>query len=491
MSEQSILTSFNRSFWLVNMMELFERGAYYGMNSVLAVYLTNKVAEGGLGFSEVSVGFLQAIVYCLTYIIPILGGALAEKYGYRRMLSVAFCLLSAGYFAAGFFTSYGAIFAALAIMAAGSGLFKPIVSGTIARTTTEQNSGFGFGIYYWMINLGAFFAPIIVSVIKGFSWRYVFIASALYTAAMLLPTLILFKDPELPGKAVSLRKTAENALMVLGDARFMLLIFVYSFFWILYFQSFGTVLWYLRDFIDKSAVNAFMAKFLGQGFDFGEEFVTTINAGTIILLQVLISRLVKNMKAIPTMCSGMLIGALGFLTLALTRNGWWFILGIVVFSIGEMTAHPKYYSYIGMVAPQDRKAVYMGYAFLYGVIGSLFGSSFGAFLYTEIAKPGNPRLFFMIFFVLGILGFFGLIFYNRYFSGDTPATNQLARKVVLILYALLILAGLGMIGSNLFGAEMNYKKLISAFILLLVGSGGFWVTSRYGRVAPELTTRSA
>jgi proton-dependent oligopeptide transporter, POT family len=43
-----------------------------------------------------------------------------------------------------------------------------------------------------------------------------------------------------------------------------------------------------------------------------------------------------------------------------------------------MTAHPKYYSFVGMVAPQDRKAVYMGYAFLYGVFGSLLGSSVGA-----------------------------------------------------------------------------------------------------------------
>ena len=53
------------------------------------------------------------------------------------------------------------------------------------------------------------------------------------------------------------------------------------------------------------------------------------------------------------------------------------ILGIAVFSVGEMTCHPKYFSYMGIVAPQDRKAVYMGYAFLYGVFGSLLGSNLG------------------------------------------------------------------------------------------------------------------
>ena len=66
---------------------------------------------------------------------------------------------------------------------------------------------------------------------------------------------------------------------------------------------------------------------------------------------------------------------------------WVFILGIAVFSIGEMTAYPKYYSFVGEVAPADRKAVYMGYAFLYGVFGSLLGSSLGAYLYERMLKP--------------------------------------------------------------------------------------------------------
>ena len=89
-----LLRSFPRVFWVANVMELFERAAYYGLNSVLAIYLTNSVSERGLGFSEQSVGFLQGIIYALTYIIPILGGALADRYGYRRMLVFAFSLLS-------------------------------------------------------------------------------------------------------------------------------------------------------------------------------------------------------------------------------------------------------------------------------------------------------------------------------------------------------------------------------------------------------------
>ena len=140
--KRGLLGSFNRAFWMANVFELFERGAYYGMNASLAIYLTDKHG-GGLGLEEDEVGVLQSVVYAVTYVIPILGGALADRYGYRRMLMFAFSLLSAGYFLTGQVTSYGVIFATLLIMAVGSGLFKPIISGTIARSTDERTSGFG------------------------------------------------------------------------------------------------------------------------------------------------------------------------------------------------------------------------------------------------------------------------------------------------------------------------------------------------------------
>ncbi len=105
----SITRDFPRTFWTANVMELFERAAYYGLMSVLAIYLTGSKASGGLGFTESAVGFLQSIVYAATYIIPILGGALADRYGYRRMLLFAFSLLATGYFAAGHMSSYAAV----------------------------------------------------------------------------------------------------------------------------------------------------------------------------------------------------------------------------------------------------------------------------------------------------------------------------------------------------------------------------------------------
>jgi len=484
------LKAFPTSFWLANLMELFERGAYYGMNSVLAVYLV-KI----LKFDEQAVGVLQGFFYALTYILPIVGGALAERLGYRRMLMVAFSLLTIGYFATGLVTSYGLIFLFLLLVGTGSGLFKPIISGTIARTTTKENSGLGFGIYYWSINIGAFIAPLIVSWLKGFRWQYVFFASALWCFLMLIPTTFFYRDPSRPTNTKSIKEVISSALIVLRDSRFMLMIVIYSTFWIIYFQNFGTVLWYLRDFIYRAPVDRFMAS-IGIPFHFDAEHVTVINAGTIILLVVLVSRIVKKLKPLPVMAAGILIGSTGFLILALSQNPWYFILGIAVFSLGEMTAHPKYYSYVGLIAPKDRVAVYMGYAFLYGVIGSLVGSNLGAVLYEKILKPVTPppelvasgaslpletvkqiRFFWLLFAVLGFSTMIGMLIFNKYFSKDTPEANLKAWKIMLGLYV--VLTGVGLyffLYALFFTPQVQWKTMVQSFIMLSIGGGGIAIS---------------
>ena len=498
MAKISMTKDFPRTFWVANVMELFERGAYYGLNSVLAVYLTGSRDSGGLGFGEQSVGFLQGLVYAATYVLPILGGALADRYGYRRMLMVAFSLLASGYFAAGYMSSYALVFLALLVMATGAGLFKPIISGTIARTTDERTSAVGFGIYYWMINLGAFLAPLVVSVLKGFSWQYVFTASALYTGLMLLPAIFVYRDPPRPQTTKSLSEVLMGAAEVLSDSRFMLLIVVYSGFWILYFQNFGSVLWYLRDFVDRAPVSAAVTSVLAAvglpwTFTFDAEHVTVINAGMIILLQVWVSRIAKDRPALPTMVTGMALGAVGFATLAISHSPWVLIAGIAVFSLGEMTAHPRYYSFVGLVAPADRKAVYMGYAFLYGVFGSLLGSNLGAFMYERMLKPviGQPgagsrtTIFWLLFAALDVVATIGLVVFARNFTADTPATRARATRIMNGVYAVIAVLGLGFLAIAATADPFQYRTAIQAVIFLALGGGGLLMNRRHSELVKK------
>jgi POT family proton-dependent oligopeptide transporter len=411
--------SFSKNYWIVIMMEFFERGSYYGMMSILSVYMTDQ-----LDFSKESVGVIKSTIQPLLYILPILSGAIGERFGYRKTLIFAFIFLGLGYFLTSQTTEYAMVFASLIIMAVGAGAFKPMISGTIARETNESNSTLGFGIFYWSINLGAFLFPLIlVPYIKStFGWQYVMVASAIATTMMLIPTLLVYKEPKKPENTKTIYEVLKGAALVLTDVRFIGLIVIYSGFWILYFQQFDSVLWYVQKYVDATTLNNFINKIFSSvginlNWKFDVEHVTVINAGTIILLQIVVSNIVKNTKALPTMITGIAMGTIGMAILAIDTSIWVFILGIFIFSIGEMTAHPKYISYVGLIAPEDKKALYLGYAFLYGVLGSFIGGILGANLYVHFVDNLNqPRTLWIIFSMIGLVTIIGLLLYNKFFA---------------------------------------------------------------------------
>ena len=413
------ISSFSKNYWVVIVMEFFERGSYYGMMSILSVYMTDQ-----LNFTKESVGLIKGTIQPLLYILPILSGAIGDRFGYKRTLIFAFIFLGLGYFLTSQTTEYAMVFASLIIMAVGAGAFKPMISGTIARETNESSSTLGFGIFYWSINLGAFLFPLIlVPYIKNtFGWQYVMVASAIGTLAMLIPTLLVYKEPEKPKSTKTIAEVLKGAVMVLTDVKFIGLIVIYSGFWILYFQMFDSVLWYVQKYVDATSLNnfvngAFSAVGISLNWKFDVEHVTVINAGTIILLQIIVSNIVKHTKALPTMIAGIAMGTIGMAILAINTNIWVFMLGIIIFSIGEMTAHPKFISYIGLIAPEDKKALYLGYSFLYGVLGSFIGGILGANLYVHFVDNLNqPSTLWIIFSLIGVVTMIGLLLYNKYLA---------------------------------------------------------------------------
>ncbi|MBZ0199075.1 MAG: MFS transporter, partial [Ignavibacteriaceae bacterium] len=418
-----------RNYWTVIVMEFFERGSYYGVMSVLSVYLVLSIDKGGLGFSKESVGIIKSTIQPILYILPILAGALADRFGYRITLMFAFTVMSIGYFLTSMATSYALVFLSLIFMVVGAGTFKPVISGTIARTTDESNSTLGFGIFYWTINLGAFLFPLIlVPILKDISYSYIFIMAAIGTGWLLFLNTFVYKEPKRPASNKKILDVLKGIVMVLGDFRFIIMIMIYSGFWILYFQMFDTVLWYLTDYVDMTPMNNFVNGFLGlflsnPSWKFEAEHVTVINAGTIILLQIFISNIVKKTKALPTMITGIAIGTIGMAILAISNNAWIFMAGIIIFSIGEMTAHPKFISYVGLIAPEDKKALYLGYSFLYGFFGSLIGPILGAGLYVYfVDKLHQPGTLWLIFSMIGVVTIIGLLLYNK-FLAPKPKTN--------------------------------------------------------------------
>jgi MFS family permease len=101
--------------------------------------------------------------------------------------------------------------------------------------------------------------------------------------------------------------------------------------------------------------------------------------------------------------------------LSISTSAWVFIAGIVIFTFGEMTAHPKFISYVGLIAPADKKALYQGYAFLYGVIGSGIAGILGATLYVHFVDTMHrPGLLWISFSLIGVASIIGLLLYNKF-----------------------------------------------------------------------------
>lgn len=93
---QKIREGFHPTFWVANGMELFERLAFYGQKIVMSLYLRDR-----LGFTETESGQLSGMFGGMIYLLPIIGGTLADKWGFKRAFSVAFTILALGYFLVG------------------------------------------------------------------------------------------------------------------------------------------------------------------------------------------------------------------------------------------------------------------------------------------------------------------------------------------------------------------------------------------------------
>lgn len=228
---------FGRAFYLANGMEIFERLAWYGFFSLSSLYLTSPRSQGGLGFSDQERGFLQGMIPFLLYLLPVLTGALADRYGYRRMFLVSFCLMAPGYFLLGQVHSFWPFFAVFLLVAIGAACFKPVVVGTVGRCSDDSNRGLAFGVFYTMVNIGGFLGPLVAGYLRAISWDLVFLMSSCWILLNFIPALLWYREPR-PAGAVnadtvaadagadqrSLRQVLLDMQHVLGNSRLALLV---------------------------------------------------------------------------------------------------------------------------------------------------------------------------------------------------------------------------------------------------------------------------
>ncbi|MDN3640073.1 MFS transporter [Simiduia curdlanivorans] len=187
---------FPRAFYIANTLEIFERLAWYGFFTVSSLYMSSPKSQGGMAFTDAERGFLQGLIPFLLYLFPVITGALADRYGYKRMFWISFFIMCPGYYLLGQAQGFWSFFFAFLAVAIGAACFKPVVLGTISRTTSAQNRGLGFGIFYTMINLGGFLGPFVAGYVRAISWEWVFIMSACWIAINMLILGLFYREPE-------------------------------------------------------------------------------------------------------------------------------------------------------------------------------------------------------------------------------------------------------------------------------------------------------
>ncbi|MGA7095899.1 MAG: MFS transporter [Candidatus Cybelea sp.] len=404
-----ILSGFERPFWVANISEIFERLSYYAVFATLALYLHETLA-----FPSSEAATLSGIFGGAVWVMAVFGGALADRIGFRRSLSAAYFILTLAYFLVG---SIGAPWLApvrhviplgllagiiLFLPALGVALVKPSVVGTTARASKENVRSIGYAIYYTMVNIGSTAGPFLAG------WMHsrlppeaVFMLAALSVFLMFLTVLLFFKEPRAGAREAggSSAQTAADLLTVIGNGRFILLLLIYSGFWIVFWQQFLILPIYIHNYVDANANTAMI-----------------LITGPLIVISftVVVNALTRRIPSFQALVIGTLIASLGWLLIASKPTVTMAIFSLIVVALGEVTQSPRYYEYVSRLAPPGRQGTYMGFSFLPIGIGSLVGGWFGGLLLHHFGEVRQqPALIWVAISGVGLLTASGLWIYDK------------------------------------------------------------------------------
>jgi POT family proton-dependent oligopeptide transporter len=404
-----IRAGFEPSFWVANTSELFERLSYYAAFASLARYL-----HEALNFPTERASDLSGLFGGLVWFLAIFGGAIADRLGFRRALSLAYLILASAYFLLGSIGSPWlapirnavplALFVGFILMlpALGIALVKPSVVGTTARASSENVRSLGYSIYYTLVNIGGFLGPFVASYVhRHLSVENVFRASALIVFLMFFAVILFFREPRKSGevRTESLAVTLRNFLKVLSNPKFMLFLLIFSGYWIVYWQEFITLPIYVHDYVDPKA---------------DTESMLATGPLIVIAFTVLFSVLTRKIPAFRAVLLGTLVSMLAFSILALHTSIFAVYATLAVIAVGELIQQPRYYDYISRLAPPGQQGTYMGFAFLPLGIGSfLAGRIGGALLHHFGEVQRRPQLFPWALTAIGLATTLLLWIYDR------------------------------------------------------------------------------
>jgi proton-dependent oligopeptide transporter, POT family len=388
-------------FWAANLMEMIERLAYYGVRVVIPIYIAQADEIGGLHFTQSEKGFIFMWWALVQSALPVFTGGFADRYGYKKQIVVAILLKGLGYFTMATQRAFWPFFTGCLLLAAGTAIFKPPVQGTFVKTLTEKTSGVGWGIFYMVVNIGGFLGPPLAHFLVGYSWPMVFYGCAVLVSLNLLWLLSYQRVDSGADRSTNVLNVLATTARHLLNGRLLAFMLIASIFWAVLMQLWDMLPNFIVDWVDSSSLAQHLPGFMlsrdvTRGPQIAQEWVINFNPFLIILFVAPLSWFVnKKMRRLTSMFCGFFIAGLGVYAAGSSMSIYICLAGIACFSVGEMLCSPKMNEYLGVIAPADKKALYMGYANIPMALGWGYGSFAGGQIYERAGEKAGLALRYM------------------------------------------------------------------------------------------------
>lgn len=422
-----------KGLYLLFATEMWERFSYYGMRSLLVLYLTKSVVEGGMGISQSDASLIYGYFTGFVYFTPMIGGWLADNYlGQRKAIVIGAILMMLGQWSLSYEASLTYLILGLCLLIIGNGFFKPNISVIVGDLygPTDSRRDSAFTIFYMGINVGAFFAPLLTGYVAlKYGYSYGFLTAGMgmligLIVYLLLGNRYLGEVGLYPSKAKSKSDMIDESPLTKEEKDRTLVILVIAIFCVCFFAGFEQAGSSMTLF-----TNTCVDRHIGS-FEVPTEWFQSVNPLFIILLAPILSMLwtylshIGKEPSIPVkMALGMILLGVGFIFLCIANSqtigegsnepvkvGMSFVIFAYLFhTIGELCLSPIGLSMVSKLSPVKFASIMMGVWFL----SSFFANIIGGYIASLTSFLGAGTIFLGLA-VFSILVGFCLLLLNKW-----------------------------------------------------------------------------
>lgn len=379
---KSTYAEYPKTFWTLTVAIFIDHLGGFLLFPFFALYITKKF---DVGMTEV--GILFALFSLSGFVGSFVGGALTDRLGRRGM--IIFSLLTSAFstLAMGFVNSMEAFY----IIASISGIFTntggPAYNAIVGDLLPEEKRAAGFSILRVAFNVSAAIGPAVGGLLATRSYLALFITDAIIST--IVAVIVYLKIPETkpelqPGtKQETMKQSFKGYFRVFRDGAFVLFMLASTLAWMVYMNFNTTMGVYLRD---------------AQGIpESGYGALISMNAIMVVALQFWVTRKLEKYPAMLMMAAGTLLFSFGFFMYGVFNSYIWFMVAMVIITVGEMITVPIANAEVINFAPEDMRGRYNA---VYGLAWSI-PFMVGPYLAGLLMDNYNPD---WLWYACGILG---------------------------------------------------------------------------------------